>query len=136
MLTFGKKMNKRHAVYSVQSIQIKDEKKKMQNTSIRWSVSIFIYARKTHSFRSIRFVFFFFIVLANLNLNSARCQYRFGRDNRAFEVPRSPPRRMIYSNALVKCAIFLHDFFFRPHIDDRGSRFTAATHISHARTYI
>lgn len=53
----------------------------------------------------------FFIVSANLNLCSARCQYRFGRDNRAFEVPRPPPRKVIYSNALVKCSIFLHELF-------------------------
>lgn len=113
-----KKINKRHAGNSVQSIQIKDEQKKNSN---RRTVSIFIYANKNHSFRSIPiFCKFFLFVLVNLNLNSARCQHRFGRDNRVFEVPRPPPRRVIYSSALVKCATFFfllsHGTFF--HIDD------------------
>lgn len=116
-----KKINKRHAGNSVQSIQIKDGKKR-QNTSNRRTVSIFIYANKNHSFRSISI---FLFVLANLNLSSARCQHRFDRDNRAFKVPRTAPRRVIYSNVLVKCAIFppAHGISVLFHTDD-GHWFT------------
>lgn len=133
-----KKINKRHAGNSVQSIQIhigrrrrRTERKregeeserarerdreevrervrerKCKNTSNRRTVSIFIYANKNHSFRSIP-IFFFLFGLVNLNLSSARCQHRSGRDNRVFRVPRPPPLRVIYSKRFSQmCHVFL-----------------------------
>lgn len=110
-----KKINKRHAGSSVQSIQIKIRRREQKNAKYEQSTYRFnIYLCEQNPFISFNsYIFFLYFVPTNLNLSSARCQHRFGIE--IIGHSNSHVRHLdewFIPNALVKWHIFfLHGNF-------------------------